>query len=334
VACAITGALVLTAALWRTGAADAFVLGGIAAVILAACLALWRKARIRRGTFAAALTLIALAELYPVATSRFVSVHSEDPTQPASALWANRDIVEFLRGEPSPRRLIVADRDVPLNFGDWHGFDVMEGFTAAATANVLAFERHRSEVQNLFGVTHYVGHEADRPGRQEVFTGASGLKVFRNPDALPRAWSVHQVTSVSAAQEANDHVLRPGFNPRIAAVVTGKAPPLEQCGGDTITVESRAPNRVRLEANMNCRGLVVLSETHYPGWIATVDGRETPILAAYGAFRGVVVDDGKHVVEYAYRPASVIGGATLTLAGVLAVVLIVGISQFKGRLRQ
>jgi hypothetical protein len=255
---------VLTAALWRKDAADAFVLAGIAAVVLAACLALWRRGQIRRGTFAAALVLTAIVELYPVGTRKFVSVHDDNPNQPVNALSANRDIVEYLHSEPSPRRLIVADRDIPLNFGDWHGFDVMEGFTAAVTENVLAFERHKSEVQNLFGVTHFVGREADRPGREEVFTGASGVKVFRNPDALPRAWSVHRVVPVSAPHEANEHVVQPAFNPRRMAAITGDVPQLEECAGDTIAVALRAPNRVRVQATMNCRGLVVLSDTHYP----------------------------------------------------------------------
>jgi hypothetical protein len=38
------------------------------------------------------------------------------------------------------------------------------------------------------------------------------------------------------------------------------------------------------------------------------------------------------MIEYVYRPVSVIGGAVLTLAGLLAVALIAGVSRHKERL--
>jgi uncharacterized membrane protein YfhO len=82
---------------------------------------------------------------------------------------------------------------------------------------------------------------------------------------------------------------------------------------------------------MNCRGLVVLTETHYPGWTATVDGRETAILEAFGAFRGVVVEGGEHTIEYAYRPVSVLAGAALSMCGIIAVAAICVVSRVRRR---
>jgi uncharacterized membrane protein YfhO len=64
--------------------------------------------------------------------------------------------------------------------------------------------------------------------------------------------------------------------------------------------------------------MVIVSETFFPGWQATVDGRSTPIYEAYGAVRGVVVGEGTHRIEMRYRPATVYAGAALTLSGVLA----------------
>lgn len=322
IATGVVGAVVLTAALWRTNAGNAFVIGGLAALVLAICLHLWTVDRMRRTALSAALLLLVAVELYPVSTGHFISQFEEDPRAPAKALAANLDVVEFLRREPAPRRLVVNDQDIPLNFGDWHGFDVMEGFSAAATANVLAFERHRPAVQDLFGVTHYVGRQPTRPGQEEVFTGASGIKVFRNPGALPRVWSAHEAVAVRDARDANSRLVAPGFDARRTVLIPGVAPRLEACGGDTAVVASSAPNRVRIQVRMNCRGVVTLSDAWYPGWRATVDGRETEILPAYGALRGVVVDGGEHTIEYVYRPLPVVGGAALTVLGMLLVVAI------------
>jgi uncharacterized membrane protein YfhO len=63
--------------------------------------------------------------------------------------------------------------------------------------------------------------------------------------------------------------------------------------------------------------MVILTDSWFPGWRATVDGHPTPILKAYGAFRGVVVDAGDHTIEMRYRPWSVFIGAALTAAAAM-----------------
>ncbi len=64
---------------------------------------------------------------------------------------------------------------------------------------------------------------------------------------------------------------------------------------------------------MKCRGMVITSENNAPGWIARVDGRETPVYDAYTTLQGVIVGPGTHTIEMRYRPMSVISGAIATL---------------------
>jgi uncharacterized membrane protein YfhO len=59
--------------------------------------------------------------------------------------------------------------------------------------------------------------------------------------------------------------------------------------------------------------MVILSDTWFPGWRATVDGKSATIHRAYGAVRGVIVEPGSHVIEMRYRPLSVFAGLGLTL---------------------
>jgi uncharacterized membrane protein YfhO len=99
------------------------------------------------------------------------------------------------------------------------------------------------------------------------------------------------------------------------AFVVGTAPILEKCEGDIVSLASRDVNRLTLDADMRCRGMVNVSETYFPGWRATVDGRTAPIHETYGVLRGVVVDAGRHRIEMVYRPATVIWGGILTAVG-------------------
>jgi len=74
---------------------------------------------------------------------------------------------------------------------------------------------------------------------------------------------------------------------------------------------------VVIQADMSCRGMVILSETFFPGWEATVDGKPAKVCEAYTALRGVVAEAGRRRIEMRYRPKSVYLGGALTLAGLL-----------------
>jgi uncharacterized membrane protein YfhO len=118
------------------------------------------------------------------------------------------------------------------------------------------------------------------------------------------------------------------IDPRRTALMTDDSPALEQCEGDDVNLTARGVNRVRMHVRMNCRGMVVMSETFFPGWVARVDGREVPIYEVFGALRGTLVERGEHSLELHYKPLSVYGGAVITTAGLL---LAAGILLFAGR---
>ena len=70
--------------------------------------------------------------------------------------------------------------------------------------------------------------------------------------------------------------------------------------------------------------LFIVSETHYPGWQATVDGEPAPILRANYVLRAIPVPAGEHTVELEFRPTSFTAGA---ISSGLAL-LIIGVGLF------
>ena len=70
---------------------------------------------------------------------------------------------------------------------------------------------------------------------------------------------------------------------------------------------------VSLRASLNRPGILVLSDSFYPGWKVYVDGVERRIIRANYFLRGVYLPEGKHQVIFRYSPASFRYGKTVTL---------------------
>jgi len=83
------------------------------------------------------------------------------------------------------------------------------------------------------------------------------------------------------------------------------------------------PRRVLLEVDSPAPAFLVTSETHYPGWRASLDGQPRPISYTNVAFRGLPVPAGKHQVLFQFAPAILWYSAALTAAAWLAIPLCV-----------
>jgi hypothetical protein len=172
----------------------------------------------------------------------------------------------------------------------------------------------------MYGVAYTIAAGPAPDAGDEVFRGASGLKVYRR-DAFPRAWAVHELVRVKDRDEGNVVLGRdPGSSQRKAHMV-GQPPSVQTCTApDTVQLIEHAPDRLAIRAEMACDGMVVLSDTFYPGWRARVDHRPAQIYEVNGAMRGVAVARGTHEITMRYRPVSVYLGAALTLLGILGAV--------------
>ena len=171
------------------------------------------------------------------------------------------------------------------------------------------------------------------PWLRRVFSNPSG-DVYENPTALPRAWVAYG--------------WRVPRNEEIAALSTALSPSASDLerrpfieGARTPPPQARAPapaqflidsnEHVRLVANARQAGYLILDDSIYPGWQATVDGHSVPILPANGNFRAVPLSAGRHVVDFRYRPTSV--RAATWLSGLMLLGLIVAAALLLWRAR-
>ena len=78
-----------------------------------------------------------------------------------------------------------------------------------------------------------------------------------------------------------------------------------------------APERVVAEVTTANPGLLVVTDLHYPGWIAEEEGRRLPLLRADGFFRAVALPAGTHRVVFRYRPLAFYAGAAVSVLALL-----------------
>ncbi|MCC7368588.1 MAG: YfhO family protein [Chloroflexi bacterium] len=156
------------------------------------------------------------------------------------------------------------------------------------------------------------------------------VKLYERQTALPRAYLVTQAEVLDLA-EASTRLSDPAHNPRTAAILapseTVRPPAASPAAGSTVGqahIERDDPERVAISVSTAAPSILVLSDSWFPGWRATVDGQDVPIERANILFRAVQVPAGQHTVEFIYQPRSVqvglaISGGSLLLAVVLAI---------------
>ncbi len=284
------------------------------AMLLGALFGSWTPSRLSAPAGSVLILLILLLELNFV--TNYPLHFRGAPGSALSKLSENSDIAAFLKAQPDPVRLEADRKELPYNFGDWFGIDQLEGYQPGML-RFLASVHSEPGVHRLLSANFHLGRTPARPEQTPVFEGASGLKVFRNPDALPRVRTVHEAIGIGNERAFTNALLSPDLHPDRTVIVPADAPKLDNCqGGDEIQIRVREPARIEADVSMRCRGMLILSDSWFPGWRAYVDGRRVPIYKAYNLVRGVVVDSGSHHVRFRYLPGSVFTGAALALLGI------------------
>jgi len=102
-------------------------------------------------------------------------------------------------------------------------------------------------------------------------------------------------------------------------------PPIGPAGGRALAELGGArSDRLRILTESEAPALLVLTDTWYPGWRASVDGQPATLWRADHAFRAVTVPAGRHEVELRFAPRSVLAGALVSaLSAALVVAVLV-----------
>ena len=143
--------------------------------------------------------------------------------------------------------------------------------------------------------------------RESFHTGSERkVNVYDLKDASPRAFFAQNVDWVESPEKALDRLVDPQFPYRDTVILEGKGHPASgrQALSGSARILDYGNNSVRCQVEAGTDGYLVLLDSFYPGWRASVDGAPAQILRANYAFRAVRVPPGKHIVEFQFKPKS------------------------------
>ncbi len=241
--------------------------------------------------------------------------------------------IELLARQPGPFRVLGAGTVLLPDTAEIYGLDDARGI------DFMTVRRYEELITGHAGDFSFYGSAPEIPralpllnaryllsaapiglptDRFEQLHGGD-MTIYRDRAAVDRALVVldHEVVSGSALLA---RVRSGDFDPRRTVLLEGEPGPapaadLPSSSGDPAARILRyEPDRVVVEATAPRPGFLLLLDTDFPGWEATVDGRPERIWRADWVFRAVQVPAGRSLVRFVYRPRSWRLG--LALAGV------------------
>jgi hypothetical protein len=158
------------------------------------------------------------------------------------------------------------------------------------------------------------------------------LRLYRLSNGLPRAFLIDTDQNSGSSFEfrealsVNDTQGR--ANPKLLQRSATSKNALE-----AVRILRYSSRRVDLEATADRKRSLVLLDSFYPGWRATLDGQEVPIVGANYVYRAISFPAGQHHVTFSYEPRSFYYGLSITLttlAGWILTALAIRLTRRRG----
>ncbi len=315
--------------------------------LAAGALLAYLRGAVTTRVFGLALVAIVATDLWTIARQYWLF------SPPARALYASDPAIELLKRESQPGRVLVAARsDSGLAHPDpyfgtdgqgrgtglmVHGIRSLTGYHGNELGRYQTIEEARlpsgapalvtpmfwrQENARYLYTNQPVGDTALKLMIGPVKNSAgSTVYLYRLPGDNPYAWVATAMTK-APDQDVQAAVLDPRFDPRRIAVLDTAAPiqlPPVAALPEPLPLTTTTSNYAPGHATMTLSGpapagsALVVSENYFPGWRATVDGKDTPTYRADYNLIGVPLAAGARTIELTFRDAAIATGKTITM---------------------
>jgi hypothetical protein len=248
-----------------------------------------------------------------------------EPFTSEQYLFPSTSVTTFLQNQPGIFRVMATDSEIlPPNFSIMYKLQTLDGYdplylqrfgelmaaSARGVPNInppFGFNRiitpqdPLSRTTDLLGIKYVLSLEDLKNSKLKEVDTDGIVKVYENEMAMPRTFFVNTTFLADSKQQAINAMFDLNFplNKRaiIENVQNAKLFKSNWDLGDAQIVSYQA-NNVVIKINNPGEGFLVLTDSFYPNWHATIDGHETPIYLTDYNFRGIITPKGKHTIDF------------------------------------
>ncbi len=338
----------------------AIMLGAATLILLA-----WRSLRGRDAVFNALMVSLIFVDLF-VYGRHFIRVYDLTPFVSGGSwvdyLKRDDEMFRVLPMLPYPEQDAVLKLNKIASINGYGSLEILQDYIDFVEAFqeqpadqdrcLTRVANHRSQAVNLFNTKYVLSTEPIEGGAFErVFTteipqaktwdpannGVQTMYVYRNGDALPRAFFVDGWRIIESRQEMLEALQDAEFEPR-RTLLLEEDPGVERSQhrpgdcGEAIEFVTYEEDEFVLKAAPSNDCFLFLSEVYYPGWKVYVDERREKIHRANYLFRAVYLEEGPHVVRFVFDPASYRVGRIISLLTALGLIIYFSRAQLAGLL--
>ncbi len=238
-------------------------------------------------------------------------------------IFPSTKILDILLQDKQNSRIMSLDRRLmPPNFSvsyklqDVAGYDSL--FLKSYIQLVSSWDKNRADfalssyhrivtpgnfesfLADLLGVKYFLSFGPQNNEKIEFVSQEGQTYLYKNPEVFPRAFLTEEVVKVENVQQELKEIFELGDKLRFLAVTSENinldSRPL--ISSERVNVIIYEENYIKIEANTDASRLMVLTDVYYPSWKAFIDGKETKIFRVDFAFRGIIVPEGQHQIEF------------------------------------
>lgn len=264
------------------------------------------------------LRLIAISALLIVhALDLFMFFNRFNPFVPKALVFPDHPILTYLKQKAPDRYWGYGTANIAANFASQYQIFSPEGYDPLYPAwyGGFLYSYRNGQIVKMF----------DNATRSDAAISSSfgdgGLSDINKQNVL-NALSVRYILD-RTENGSSEKTYPPGlFTPvhtfedwRIYENVN--ASPRAYLDGGTATILSYQNERVLIQSESSISSTLTLTDTYYPGWKASIDGKSVTIHKTRQALRSIQIPAGKHTVSFTYRPDSVKFGMMISMISII-----------------
>ncbi|HEV7669728.1 MAG TPA: YfhO family protein [Thermoanaerobaculia bacterium] len=252
-----------------------------------------------------------------------------------------------------PQRVLALDHALPPDMATHYGFEDPRGDNALTLRRLAQFRNAMNDPASPSWTLVHFNRPDDRtidllnaryvlvprlkkvPRWYRPIAAGATLALYENLRALPRAFLPKRIVLGNDPATLLDRAATIKSFRQAATIepIDRKVATKERRNARGRLTTRRRGLGFQIDAELGTAGWIVVSEPHWHGWRATIEGRELPLAYADHAFVGIQAPAGRSRIELVYRPWSFDWGLWISGVSALLLAAIAGVGWRRGRIK-